>query len=514
MSYLLLTGATGLLGQYLLVDLLRSGRNVACLVRSKPGADARLRIDHQLRRWETQFGCALRRPVVLAGDLNCEHLGLAPSDAAWLRGHCGGVVHSAASLEFLENTKSGEPYRTNADGTSRLLAAAATFACREFHLVSTAYVCGKSGGTITPRRIDEIHSFSNDYERSKAAAERMTLASDTVGVVTIYRPSIIVGDSRTGYTSTYQGFYAPLQAGHALAKAYGFLPTAGVPFLEQMNLCGEETKNLVPIDWVSAVITAIIERPAAHGRIYHVTNLHPVSVRELDEIYTTAIAESAPPPATAQQVRVRSADDEREFRDKLAVYATYFRDDPLFDASDTAAVVDLPCPEVDRTLLTMLCRRAIADGFGRPRPRTAPPEFDVAQIMKGLAAEKSVAPPAARSAAFNLTVTGPGGGEWQVTTNDDRAVGVTLGHGTPELPHGYLAVATLQKVVLEEIDVDQSVRSGKLVLECVRGDDAARIKQSLRLLATALAVRYDVTAQVAPPLPLLEHASAPREVAG
>ncbi len=119
--YLLLTGATGMLGSQLLAKLLLRQMPVAVLARPKTGRtpeSAYQRIDQLLQRFERAYGRHLKRPVVLTGDINQEGLGLCSTADAWCRQHVGRVLHSAASLSFLPASESpdNEPYRTNVDG--------------------------------------------------------------------------------------------------------------------------------------------------------------------------------------------------------------------------------------------------------------------------------------------------------------------------------------------------------------------------------------------------------------
>ncbi|MDP7304344.1 MAG: SDR family oxidoreductase, partial [Pirellulaceae bacterium] len=100
--YTLLTGATGLLGRYLMRDLLLRGGNVAVLVRPSRRASAVERVDAVLSYWETAWKRTLPRPVVLTGDIVQEGLGLSSSDRRWLAANCQAMIHSAASLTFYE----------------------------------------------------------------------------------------------------------------------------------------------------------------------------------------------------------------------------------------------------------------------------------------------------------------------------------------------------------------------------------------------------------------------------
>src|SRR5262245_18311546 len=136
MAYHLLTGATGLLGRYLLRDLTLADVPVAVLVRPTRWETAAQRIETVLAHWEDELGHALARPVVLEGDIPEPELGLSAEDLAWLSGNVQAVIHSAAALTFEAQSVEGEPWRTNVEGTRHVLDVCGRAGIRHFHQVS------------------------------------------------------------------------------------------------------------------------------------------------------------------------------------------------------------------------------------------------------------------------------------------------------------------------------------------------------------------------------------------
>src|SRR6516164_5206980 len=134
-GYILLTGATGLLGRYLLRDLLASGRRVAVLVRDARSATAEQRVRELTALWRDPPPAPFNAPVVLAGDLCAPGLGLQGADRAWLGRHCRGVVHAAADVS-LRRAFGADPWKTNVEGTQRLLELCAALGIEEWHHVS------------------------------------------------------------------------------------------------------------------------------------------------------------------------------------------------------------------------------------------------------------------------------------------------------------------------------------------------------------------------------------------
>ena len=190
---------------------------MAVLVRPAKSESARQRVENLLRHWEVMLESPLPRPVVLEGDLSEPDLGLDNRAVCWIERNCESVVHNAASLAFRDESD-GEPHLSNVEGTRRMLELCRCTGVRQFHHVSTAYVCGLREGRILESEADVGQTPGNVYEKTKLQAELLVRGADFIDRPTIYRPSIIVGDSQTGYTTTYHGFYAPLKLAHTLAS--------------------------------------------------------------------------------------------------------------------------------------------------------------------------------------------------------------------------------------------------------------------------------------------------------
>src|SRR5260221_964526 len=281
MPYVFLTGATGLLGRYLIKDLTVAGIPVAVLVRPSRRATAQHRVENVMCYWDAQLARALPRPVVLEGDITEPDLGLDPRGMRWVAENCDTMLHNAASLTFQSTSTHSEPWRSNVQGMQHVLELCRNAGIRDFHHVSTAYVCGLRQGRILESELDVGQKMSNDYEQSKLQAERMVRGSGLFNSLTVHRPAIIIGDSQNGYTSTYHGFYALLQPVATLAQNFEPDASGHAGGGGSFGVSGHETKNLVPVDWVSAVMTHVITHPEHHGKTYHLTPLHPVPARLL-----------------------------------------------------------------------------------------------------------------------------------------------------------------------------------------------------------------------------------------
>ena len=291
MTYHLLTGATGLLGSYLLRDCLRQRHRLAVLVRPAKRESARERIESILSRCEAELRTTLPRPVVIEGELTEADLGLDAAGLRWISRHCRSVIHNAANLTFHGNGRQGEPWHTNFEGTRRILDLCRTTGIRQFHYISTAYVCGLREGRVLETELDVGQTPGNDYEHSKIEAEKLVRAAHWIDPPTIYRPAIIVGDSQTGYTATFHGFYVLVKLAHTLVSRMVRGSTAGRLLVQGLGLSGEDCKNLVPVDWVSAVFTHIFSRPEHHGRTYHLVTRRPPSLALIADVIQEAVEE-------------------------------------------------------------------------------------------------------------------------------------------------------------------------------------------------------------------------------
>jgi nucleoside-diphosphate-sugar epimerase len=368
--HVLLTGATGLLGRYLVRDLLLADVPVAVVVRPSRRASAQDRMDGAMASWEEMLGRELPRPKVFAGDLSQENLGLSQEDIAWVDENCDSVLHNAASLTFVCTDPKGEPWRSNLHGTQNVLGLCERTGIRDFHHMSTSYTAGLRSGRILESELDEGQEFGNDYERSKVQAEQLVRAADFLSPPTIYRPAIIVGDSQNGFTTTFHGFYASLNLAYTLVSAMERGSAEGTHPKTRLTLDGTERKNLIPVDWVSAVTTHIFTNRQFHGQTYHLTPTEAVTTADIRYVLETAYGYGNSEFVGHGMVLENPSELEQLFYEHLKVYNSYWRDDPEFDKSNTiAAAPHLPCPKVDRELLLMLARKAMEMEF---RWRDAP----------------------------------------------------------------------------------------------------------------------------------------------
>jgi thioester reductase-like protein len=368
-QFVLLTGATGLVGQYLLRDLLLQETPVAVIIRSQGQESAQERVETVISHWESELDRKLRRPTCLQGDITLAGLGLRPEARRWAAKHCTAMLHNAASLAFFGKDKKSDPWLSNFTGTANVLEFCRQNGVRQLHYMSTAYVCGKRPGTILESELEVPEQFRNDYENCKFEAEKLVRSSQFLDSLTVYRPATIVGDSATGYTSTYHGLYSYFQFAWML-RQYADLQADGrwhIPL--RLNVTGDECRNLVSVDWVSAVATHLVLHPEHHGRTYHLTPLEPVTAREIEEAMCSHFGYYGPTfvgPDGLAEADLNAV--EQRFYEYVDRYAPYWTKEPVFDCTNTqTAAPHLPSPRIDIPCLHRLIEFAIQDRWGKRR---------------------------------------------------------------------------------------------------------------------------------------------------
>jgi thioester reductase-like protein len=362
--HILLTGATGLLGRYLLRDLLLADTSVAVLVRRSRRQSAADRVEAMMLSWEAMLDRELPRPHVLEGDLTKPNLGLDDDELAWVEQNCDSVLHNAASLTFISSDPEGEPWISNVTGTQNVLDVCEKTGIKDFHHVSTSYVCGLRDGDVFENELDEGQEWGNDYERSKVQAETLVRNAKFLSPPTFYRPAIIVGDSKTGFTTSFHGFYATLHLTYTLKKSMNAEMGHDPSKPTRITLDGDECKNFVPVDWVSAVTAHVVTNREFHGQTYHLTPETSVSATEVKKVLDLAIGFEGSVFHGAGKPVDDPSEIEQLFYEHIRVYNSYWRDDPKFDGTNTRnAAPHLPCPTIDFDMLLMMANKAIEMDF-------------------------------------------------------------------------------------------------------------------------------------------------------
>ncbi|MFG2563267.1 amino acid adenylation domain-containing protein [Streptomyces sp. NPDC048496] len=265
----LLTGASGFVGAFLLDRLLRrTGARVHCPVRSRDCAHARQKVMRNLARFGLATAEAADRIVCFPAELTEPGLGLEPGRAEELADALDLLIHSAAQVNFLY------PYeamrRANVEGTRQLIRLAAGRAVPVHFLSTIAVLAGF--GTAGVRHVDEdlpldhADQLTMGYAESKWVAEEVLRDAADQGLpVAVYRPYEITGDRRTGACNTDTAICSLFKT----ITETGLAPDIPLPL------------DFVPVDFLTDAVMHIATAHRATLRTYHMTNPRPASLRDM-----------------------------------------------------------------------------------------------------------------------------------------------------------------------------------------------------------------------------------------
>ncbi len=271
MPIVFFTGFPGFLGSELLPRVLKRspGDRAVCLVQSKFIAEARSR----LRAIEVADPCIRDRVDLIVGDITKNGLGL--NGSGGMRKETREVFHLAALYDLAAPRDMA--MRVNVSGARNVLDFADEApSLRRFQYVSTCYISGRYAGVFSEEDLEKGQSFNNHYEETKYLAEVEVRARMRGGLpATIYRPAIVVGDSRTGATQKYDGPYFVIRW-LLRQPRLAVLPVVGDPVAVRVNL--------VPRDYVVSAVSYLSGLDESAGKVYHLSDPDPLTVSDLIDI--------------------------------------------------------------------------------------------------------------------------------------------------------------------------------------------------------------------------------------
>ena len=271
-------------------------------------------------------------------------------------GRVDAVWHFAADLR-MDPAAAQEISATNLMGTRRILEFCTEQGAILYYL-STAYVSGTRTGFV---REDELfcgQTFRNAYEASKAEAERLVQEWLLHHRGMVLRPSIVLGDMRTGTSLTFHGLYKMVwalwllrerlatktgKAGKELANLMPRIPIVLPLFSPEARV------NIVGAEYVTALLVDLSRRPEAYGRTFHVTNPQPPTFQTLVELTTGLLGVRSMRIVQATRIHLQELVQELDestqrlagwLWDQIQVYCPYLlADHPMFDMSNVKLVL-------------------------------------------------------------------------------------------------------------------------------------------------------------------------------
>lgn len=341
-----LTGITGFVGGWLAKDLLERGHAIVALVNVRHDEWPEKRLAKLFQEWffsAEEYEALGGRLTVVGGDLAAPRLGISDEVLKSLPPF-GSIIHCAGLVQF-DHYLLPDLKEINVEGTRNVLALADECGIREFHHVSTAYVAGKRTGRVLEDELQSRKGFHNPYEETKFEAETMVRAwraRDGTRAV-IHRPGIVVGDSKTGYTTHYHGFYGLPRAMEICLERFGTMERIRLPALP------EKTVNLVPINYVVQAMRTVFESHSHFGETFHLTNPRPPTLGALAEAMRKVYETQGPEFVSLAQFLLKPPSAGERFAVKLLErYAPYLRfpeaefDQARINAALEGAQVDSP----------------------------------------------------------------------------------------------------------------------------------------------------------------------------
>ena len=216
--------------------------------------------------------------ALVEGDITQENLGLSGDDLQIILEETTDVYHLAAVYDLA--VEKDLAFSVNVEGTKNVNELVKNVKkLRRYNYVSTCYVAGKRTGEILETELEHDAGFRNFYEETKYLAEIEVERLKERLPATIYRPSVVVGDSQTGETAKYDGIYSLI---HYLRKAPNLL--------RLVNVGNSVVKlNLVTVDFVVAGIAALATDEKAVGKTVALADPNPLTTAELFDVISEAM---------------------------------------------------------------------------------------------------------------------------------------------------------------------------------------------------------------------------------
>ena len=270
------TGASGFIGKRLVKKLLeRPDTTVYFLMRDDKGQARKVKA---LRAY---WGVNEKRVIPMTGDLKEPLLGLARADQKLLKKNVEHFFHLAAIYDLKASAE--EQIEVNINGTKNAVALANAIDAGCFEHVSSIAAAGMYEGVFREDMFEEAENFEHPYFKTKHDSEQI-VRKEVKGHWRVYRPGLVVGDSKTGEMDKIDGPYYFFKL---IQRMRQMLP----PWMPTIGIEGGRI-NIVPVDFVVNAIDHIAHKPGLDKRAFHLVDPQPMRVG--DVLNTFADAAHAP----------------------------------------------------------------------------------------------------------------------------------------------------------------------------------------------------------------------------
>ncbi|MES2296062.1 MAG: SDR family oxidoreductase [Pseudomonadota bacterium] len=264
------TGATGFIGKRLVKKLLsRKGSTVYFLMREA----SRDKVPALLEYW----GASKTRAIPVYGDLRSPKLGVSKDDIKTLAKSVDHFFHLAAIYDMAASAE--DQMAVNVDGTRNTVELANAIGAGCLHHVSSIAAAGMFEGIFREDMFDEAEGLDHPYFATKHDSEKI-VRMETKGAWRVYRPGMVVGDSKTGEMDKIDGPYYFFKLIQRIRK---LLP----PWMPTVGLEGGRI-NIVPVDFVVNAMDHIAHLPNMNGKCFHLTDNEPMRVGEVLNVFCRA----------------------------------------------------------------------------------------------------------------------------------------------------------------------------------------------------------------------------------